>query len=92
MHVARTSQPDEPAAQETAQPAKTLSSLRFKLAVLQYDRAVYRFARRCCATSARSRTWSRRASAHSSKAAASASPSEWLFKVARNPPPDRNRP
>ena len=93
MHVARTSQPDEPAAaHETAEPAKTLSSLRFKLAVLQYDRAVYRFARTLLRDEREAedvvqetflRYWQQGGGVRK--------PREWLFKVARNACLDRFR-
>lgn len=93
MRVARTTQPDEPAAEhETAKPARPVSPLRFKLAVLQYDRAVYRFARTLLRDEREAedvvqetflRYWQQGGGVRK--------PREWLFKVARNACLDRFR-
>ena len=93
MRVARTTESDEPAAaHETTERVKPLSSLRFKLAVLQHDRAVYRFARTLLRDEREAedvvqetflRYWQRGAGVRK--------PREWLFKVARNACLDRFR-
>jgi RNA polymerase sigma-70 factor (ECF subfamily) len=93
MRVARTTQPDEPAADRaTTEPAKAMSTLRFKLAVLQYDRAVYRFARTLLRDAREAedvvqetflRYWQQGGDVRK--------PREWLYKVARNACLDRFR-
>ena len=93
MRVARTSQPDEPATPpETVEPGQAMSSLRFKLAVLQYDRAVYRFARTLLRDAREAedvvqetflRYWQQGGGVRK--------PRQWLFKVARNACLDRFR-
>ncbi|HET7130671.1 MAG TPA: RNA polymerase sigma factor [Gammaproteobacteria bacterium] len=92
MHVAGTTRSEDPAAHEAAEPAKPLSPLRFKLAVLQHDRAVYRFARTLLRDEREAedvvqetflRYWQQGAGVRK--------PREWLFKVARNACLDRFR-
>ncbi|HEX5046886.1 MAG TPA: RNA polymerase sigma factor [Gammaproteobacteria bacterium] len=93
MRVARTTQPEEPAPNlEAAKPAKPISPLRFKLAVLQHDRAVYRFARTLLRDEREAedvvqetflRYWQHGGGVRK--------PREWLFKVARNACLDRFR-
>jgi RNA polymerase sigma-70 factor (ECF subfamily) len=92
MRVARTTRSEDSAAHDTAEPAKPLSPLRFKLAVLRHDRAVYRFARTLLRDEREAedvvqetflRYWQQGAGVRK--------PREWLFKVARNACLDRFR-